>query len=108
MSVRSHTSRPQYAAKKRLTDAAARVYRGARECGGLGDRGAGAEARNVICESYNVRFQFIASRCRPTNVRDQIQPAVRRRSHMRKILITSVAAMALVAAGTFFGSMHRT
>jgi hypothetical protein len=41
-------------------------------------------------------------------MRDQIKPAVRRRSHMRKITITSVAAMALVAAGTFFGSMHRT
>src|SRR5215469_18027630 len=29
-------------------------------------------------------------------------------SHMRKIIITSVAAAALFAAGTFFGLMHRT
>ena len=56
-------------------------------------------------ESYNVRVQFIASRCRPTNVRDQIKPAVRR-TLMRKIIITSVAAVALFTAGTFFGSMQ--
>src|SRR5262249_27499782 len=92
----------------RASNEAPRLHHAARRRGSrVAARGAGAGVRNVI--SRRIRLDFNSSRRvagRPTCAIKSSRPCGG--SHMRKIIITSVAAAALFAAGTFFGLMHRT